>query len=250
MNPITSLYISKIEKQFNAEFILNVFDKNGIAKLSKILLEPHKKNEKYNGAFIEVKEWCDTEAAFNFIFRLRHPIREARIVYFQDNWWSVEINKFPYILNKNYKILTVFHDNLNNDTYDTDTDTDNISTTVFVPNEENINFGNNIDYEKTRKLKEILYGFKNSYQMDELDYTYDTDTDNISTTVIVPNEENIEFNNSNINYEKSRQLKAIIYGYKNADEIDDAEYFDGYLNEIIESMNNWFYDKEPISISF
>ena len=193
MTAITSLYISKIEKCFNSEFISSIFIKNGIAIVSKILLEPHKKNEKYNRAFIEIKEWCDTESAFNFIIRLRDPIRETRIVYCEDNWWTIEINKFPNVFNKKTNILTVFYDiNENN----VDIDIDNLSmATVFVTEDQSIDF-DNIDYEKTR------------------------------------------------------QLKAIIYGFKNVDEMDDAEYFDGYLNEAHQSINDWKYEKELVSVSF
>jgi hypothetical protein len=41
MTAITSIYIPKVEKEFDAEFIADVFDKNAIAQVSKIVLEPH-----------------------------------------------------------------------------------------------------------------------------------------------------------------------------------------------------------------
>jgi hypothetical protein len=188
MNTITNLYISKVEKKITAEFISNIFEKNGIAKVSKILLENRKNNEKYNRAFIEIKDWCDTEMAFNFIMRLRNPIREARIVYSEDNWWSVEINRFPHTISKmceNCRVLTVFRDN---------------------------------------------------YSFD------DFDDDDVSTSAVIYPEPTID-------YEKTRQLKALIYGYKDADEMEEAEQFDGYLHEAYQSVNNWVNSDEFIEVS-
>jgi hypothetical protein len=181
MNAIKSLYIHKVEKHINAEFIAHVFDKNGIAKVSRILLEPRKNDSRYNRAFIEIKEWCDSEVAFNFIMRLRDPIREARFVYNQDEWWIVEINRYPHTIStkcENYRVITVFSD-------------------IY----------SNIE-----------------------------DDDAISTTAVISSQ------SDSINYEKTRQLKALIYGFKNVDEMDEAEEFDGYLHEAINEINEWHDD--------
>jgi hypothetical protein len=185
MNPITSIYIPHVDKLFDAEFISNIFDKNGIAKISKIVLEPYsstkEKTLKYNRAYIGIKFWHDTEAAFNFIDRLRNPLREARIVYKDDYWWSVEINKFPEklkIINNKIPVVTIFSD-----------------------------------------------PYMSFYE----------DDDNYST-IAVSGYEPLD-----IDYEKTRQLKAIIYGYKNADEMEEAEYFDGYLHEFKNQFDNLIY---------
>jgi hypothetical protein len=151
MNIITSLYISKIEKSFNAEFIANVFDKNGIAKVSRVLLEPRKKFERYNKAYIEIKEWCNNETAFNFIMRLKNPMVEARIIYSDDYWWNVYINKFPKIIlsrYQNHPTITIFRDN------STIVD-DDISITAVTGTQTHY-----IDYKKTRQLKALIYGIK------------------------------------------------------------------------------------------
>jgi len=186
MNTIKSLYIHKVEKYINADFIAHVFDKNGAAKVSKILLKPIKNDNRYNRAFIEIKEWCDTEFAFNFITRLRDPMREARFVYFQDKFWTVEINKYPHIISskyQNYRVITVFNDNYSN---------------------------------------------------------MDDDDDMISTTaVITPLSHNIDF-------EKTRQLKALIYGFKNVDEMDELKEFDGYLHEAIQTINEWNHEDNEV----
>lgn len=88
-----SLMIQEVESQYTQTYIANVFWRQDIAKVSNITLIPYIKNsEIYNIAYINIAEWCDTEAAFNFIQRLTNPEREARIVYSEDNWWPVEIN--------------------------------------------------------------------------------------------------------------------------------------------------------------
>ena len=144
MTVITSVYIPKIEKSFNAEFIANVFDKNGIAKVSRVLLEPRKNFEIYNKAHIEIKEWCDNEIAFNFIMRLKNPMTEARIIYSDDCWWNVYINKFPKIISsryQNYPTITIFRDNSSI----VDDDNDDVSITAVTGSQTDY-----IDYEKTR----------------------------------------------------------------------------------------------------
>lgn len=114
MNAITSLYIPCVEKTINVEFIANSFDKMGIAKVSRISIEsikcssPRRSNE-YNRVYIGINSWHDTEAAYNFIQRLRDPRVEARFNYGDDNWWPVSINLYPHKLSANKKrTLTVF----------------------------------------------------------------------------------------------------------------------------------------------
>lgn len=82
-----------VESQYTQEYIANVFWRQDIAKVSNITLIPYIKNsEIYNIAYINIDEWCSTEAAYNFINRVKNPEREARIVHCADNWWVIEIN--------------------------------------------------------------------------------------------------------------------------------------------------------------
>ena len=68
MNAVTSIYIPCIETEFNAEFIADVFDRNGIAQISRVFIEPNKNDSnKYNRAYVGIKLWHDNETAFNFI---------------------------------------------------------------------------------------------------------------------------------------------------------------------------------------
>jgi hypothetical protein len=88
-----NLMISCIESQYTAEYIANIFWKQNIAKVSNITLIPYLKDtEMYSVAYISIDQWCESEAAYNFIQRLKHSEREARIVHHADDWWPVEFN--------------------------------------------------------------------------------------------------------------------------------------------------------------
>ena len=88
-----SLMINCIESQYTQPYIANVFWGQAIAKVSSITLIPYIKNaEIYNIAYINIDEWCETEAAYNFIKRLKSVEKEARLVYDEDNWWPVQLN--------------------------------------------------------------------------------------------------------------------------------------------------------------
>ena len=156
MNPITSIYIPCIDNRFNAEFIANVFNLNGIAKVSKVYIEPYKyiiNNDLngYNRAYISIKSWHETEAAYNFIGRLRNPNKETRLVYSDDNWWPVKINNNINKLASNKRVLTVFEEKQAN-FCDDDLNTTTDELDEFVQ----------IDAEKTKLLRNIISKFKDS----------------------------------------------------------------------------------------
>jgi len=82
-----------METHYSAEYIADVLDKSGIAKVSKVAFEL---NNKHKRAWVDIKSWYDTESAFNFLKRLRNRNSEARFIHSNEQWWSVEINKFPH----------------------------------------------------------------------------------------------------------------------------------------------------------
>jgi hypothetical protein len=85
--------ISNVSMLYTAEYIANVFWNQNIAQVSAITLIPYFKNQEYIlCAYIDIANWCDTEAAYNFIQRLRVPEGEARLVHHDDEWWPVQIN--------------------------------------------------------------------------------------------------------------------------------------------------------------
>ena len=63
----------------------------GLLKCKKMCVMPDfQRNQLCYSAYIEVAEWCDREAAYNLIRKIKRPDVEARIIYEDDNWWTVE----------------------------------------------------------------------------------------------------------------------------------------------------------------
>lgn len=93
MSSVKNLMIHGVEEHITQDYIASVFWKNKLAKVSSVTLMPYLKNNKiYQLAYITVGEWCDNESTYNFIKRLKNDIVEARVIYEDDNWWSVELN--------------------------------------------------------------------------------------------------------------------------------------------------------------
>jgi hypothetical protein len=62
-----------------------------LCNVRKICIMPDfRRNQLCYVAFIEVGQWLDSEAAYNIIKRIKNPLKEARIVYSDDDWWTVE----------------------------------------------------------------------------------------------------------------------------------------------------------------
>ena len=98
MNVIKSIFIPCIDTIYDANYITDTFYLNGIATIGKITLLPFtKKTGKYNRAYMDICEWHETESAYSFVNRLRSHSREVRFIHADDDWWSIEINKKPYI---------------------------------------------------------------------------------------------------------------------------------------------------------
>lgn len=180
MNAIASIYIPHVEKHFNAEYVADIFNRNGIAQVSRVYIEPYKSIMKnrlnvYNRAYVEIKNWHETEAAYSFIQKLRNPRTEARIIHGDDNWWAVNINRNPAKFASNNRVLTVFSE-LNQ------SDDDSLST-LAVGNDEIDDYLKEIDdereqwyndvvkvdAEKTKQLRDIVARFNEQLLMQQED---------------------------------------------------------------------------------
>jgi hypothetical protein len=109
---IKSLFIGAIETSFTADHIMDAFYCQDIATISRVTLVPfNAKSGSLNRVYLDIHEWHTTEAAYNFIQRLKDSNKEARIVYSDDNWWAVRVNKNPFITNseKMAKLTTINH---------------------------------------------------------------------------------------------------------------------------------------------
>ena len=177
MNAIRSIYMPRIETAFDARFIADVFNRNGIAQVSKVYVEPIK-SVNFNRVYIEVKQWHETEAAYNFIERLRNPKKEARIIYKDDFWWAVDINNNMSKLSPAKRVLTVFQENEKITQNEFVICDDDIVTTAAVMSEDDIADDDDetqfitIDAEKTKLLRSIVADFKEEYEQEKEIETY------------------------------------------------------------------------------
>jgi hypothetical protein len=91
MAMITSIFISNLKPYVNAEYIADVLDRRGIAKVSRIAIETEKSS--YKKAWVDINEWHDTEDAYQFIKSLREKA-ESQVVFhsIKNADWHVEIN--------------------------------------------------------------------------------------------------------------------------------------------------------------
>ena len=87
--PITNITIAHVSN--DRAVIALLMEYLGLFKTRKICVMPDFKRGKLcYTAYVEVAEWCDREAAYNLIQKIKDPRREARIVYADDEWWAVE----------------------------------------------------------------------------------------------------------------------------------------------------------------
>ena len=90
MSIIKSLYINNVEVGLTSKYIRNMLKTQKIANVGNIKIIPSRNG--YTKAYIEIKEWHDTEIAYNFIKRINNPLKEAKLVHNEDNWWTVKVN--------------------------------------------------------------------------------------------------------------------------------------------------------------
>lgn len=84
------LMISNIDTAFSAVYIGDMFWTQCIAQVSSITLIPYLTTlGNRHTAIIEIRQWCETEVAYNFIQRLKMYEGEARLVYMDEQWWPV-----------------------------------------------------------------------------------------------------------------------------------------------------------------
>jgi hypothetical protein len=110
MNAIKSLFIPCIDTDYDADYIINAFYTKDIATISRITLLPfNTKTGVYNKAYLDIAEWHETEAAYEFVNMLKSKIPQSRIVHHSsdDNWcWLVGINKRDVPRNRYFSFYT------------------------------------------------------------------------------------------------------------------------------------------------
>ena len=87
--PINNLTIANVSNDRNV--IALILENLQLFRTQKICVMPEFRRGKVCYiAYIEVAEWFDREAAYNLIQNIKNPLKEARVVYSDDNWWAVE----------------------------------------------------------------------------------------------------------------------------------------------------------------
>jgi len=90
---IHSLMINCLDSQYDQEYIANVLWNRGIAHVSSITIVPYLNDNKVcSMVYIDIGEWCATEAAFNFIQSLKESPEGVRIPTNKEDFWIVQIN--------------------------------------------------------------------------------------------------------------------------------------------------------------
>jgi hypothetical protein len=214
MIPIASIYITCVQDIYSAEFIANAFDRLGIAKVNRVAIEPFKigiktRLEKYNRVYVGISYWHDTKAAFNFMQHLKNPYKECRFIYDDDNWWVIEINKFPHKLESSNKknTLTIFKEN-------------NTVEPSYKNFNNNLNNETIIDFEKTKLLKNIISNLK----MNE----------SLNSKKIMDQQNDIKIFDFLKNTIRNLTINESLNSKKITDQQNDIKIFDDYLREIDE----------------
>jgi hypothetical protein len=102
MMSLNSLMIPCVESRFTAEYIANAFWNQHIAQVKTITLIPYLKNTvMFQLAYIVIENWCDSEAAYNFIKRLQKAEGEVRMIHQTDEWWPIQLSSYNYNTDKN-----------------------------------------------------------------------------------------------------------------------------------------------------
>lgn len=89
-----SLYIPHVFSNIDTTRIVNVFESNGLGKVSKVdFVSKMGSRGEYNSVYVHFDYWYDNVVAQNFQERVRNPDKEARIVYDDPWYWIVFENK-------------------------------------------------------------------------------------------------------------------------------------------------------------
>lgn len=100
--------IINLDVKCSAEYICNLFWEQNIAQINSITMLPYLSTTGMkNYAVIDVRHWCDTEIAYNFIQRLKVPEGEARLIHTDEQWWPVHMTTIENChMNNNYHYYT------------------------------------------------------------------------------------------------------------------------------------------------
>lgn len=145
---VKSIVISHIDAQYTHEYVANLFWNQQLARIKKIALVPYRKDKCVSGklyfrAYILIDSWCETEAAYGFISRLHNNSIETRIMYQDEEWWTVSINEDPYEYEDIYT-LTFDRDYFEEMNYEDSSSDEDYEPDAFYPQEFDLDTLNNV----------------------------------------------------------------------------------------------------------
>ncbi len=79
--------IKNIASDITPEFIANVFYKHNLARISSVVIGCDSKHSRM--AVIYVDRFVETEAAYNFVQRLKKPEVRCKVIYKDDLAWTI-----------------------------------------------------------------------------------------------------------------------------------------------------------------
>ena len=93
MTSMKNIMIECVSEKYDHHFIAHLFLKNNLALVKYVTLVPYldASGDTLYTAYIEIKEWCDTESAYGFMTRLKAH-GEVPIVYEDEDRWIVKQN--------------------------------------------------------------------------------------------------------------------------------------------------------------
>lgn len=234
---INNLMINCIESQYTQEYIANVFWRLNIAKVRSITLIPYIKNNIiYNMAYIYIDQWCETETAYNFIKRMKDSSKEVRVIYQDDDWWTVELNTHNNgnIFVGNYTLL--FDEN-----YYKNESKDDDSTAPCTELDEPDNVCDDEEWEEFRRQRPIK-GLGNDYysideafeHLSELEHEF-TKTNNMEEYVKIERE--MQHFGNELSLSDTQNWHQFIGKYNTS--ANSLREVACSVNELVDSSYNW-----------
>ena len=160
MSAIKSLYIPIVESIYDYKYIMNAFNTNDIATITKVTMLPFYRKGilTHYRTYVDISYWHDNEAAYNFIQRIKNSSIETHFIHNDDNWWLIKNNIKPHITSEfKYKDNTFENLLVKNELIrdvETDVKTDIIDSVVNIKENEDIEW---IEIEKDiKKMREFL----------------------------------------------------------------------------------------------
>lgn len=98
---IRNLVLPSVSSIYTAEYIANILWRENIAQVGFIIMVPrssiaawdseddHVEESRYYSAYVNIKQWCDSEAAYYFISQIKGINQTIKFNHAKDDYWYV-----------------------------------------------------------------------------------------------------------------------------------------------------------------